>query len=630
MVKAVMALLVSTALAVAWWQTSQAQQRVALARKALSHATDDLDGARVDAAHLALRANDVVGALARLKGANSAEANGLRLLAHASAGPSLVWSARTEAGCAAVVWRGDEVLCATLGGVEVRSVASPALGELLKVGPVGWQRALFVDTAGVVCGGDDRRLHLFAPGQVQPDTRVGPFRDAITSVVRGPKGLSIGLFDGAVVDERGTVLQQGAGPVHLFGQQGVLVHRWADETMVTWADRQPQRIAGRSGAATMHADALVLAVGRQVVVVNRDGSVNQMFASPARITSMASDGLLLIGSDDGVVRWLQHDGPLAGQLRLESSVTSLSARVDGQAVLLAVALADRRLEVWRLPLSLPDAQRAETVGAAFDSGGAAVQALEDGQLWSHGAALPVGLTTSARALAASSSSHGAASPRLALGDERGSLFLLRWNGEVEPLGTLGSGVTAIALSADGRFAAASRAGTVRVGRVASSSDFTDTVGPVARSLAFSNDGQLLAVGRDDKRVEVLSAKGVHSTMGPFDAEVSALLWSEQLLIAATADGQVHLSTGQRWAPSRRSIGALAVTPEGLLAVGAEDGVVTLVSLSGGNKVAVIPVERGSVMALASHDGTLGAVSADGHVWQFTLSLANGDQQASIK
>jgi WD40 repeat protein len=186
---------------------------------------------------------------------------------------------------------------------------------------------------------------------------------------------------------------------------------------------------------------------------------------------------------------------------------------------------------------------------------------------------------------------------------------------VESLDSIaGQRVLAIAVSGDGKRAAWSADdGTLVVFSFEFGKEISRSKLPVARALAFSLDGRVLALGRDDKRLALVKADNgtLELESDPFDAAVTALTWlSANTVALGRADGTISAwdrsikQVTTRWTglPAVR-VTALRVSNEGLLA-GTDDGQVVAWSLEGGAPQLQFVSDSGSVGDVAVVESSL--------------------------
>ncbi len=185
-----------------------------------------------------------------------------------------------------------------------------------------------------------------------------------------------------------------------------------------------------------------------------------------------------------------------------------------------------------------------------------------------------------------------------------------------------AGAFGLAASPDGtRIATGDGAGNVRI---FSTTTGKRELGPVRLhkgrvwGLAFSEDGSRVASGGADGDVEVIdAATGKRLTSPPqLRAGINAVLFAGSRVLAAGADGWVRIWNGQTLEAAlgpHSGVTAMAVSPDGILAVAELDGRVRLWNLADRRSVGqVLAAEGDTVWGLAwSQDGaSLATASAD--------------------
>ena len=211
---------------------------------------------------------------------------------------------------------------------------------------------------------------------------------------------------------------------------------------------------------------------------------------------------------------------------------------------------------------------------------------------------------------------------LSAGDD-GQVLGQHWNGSVDPLDSItGARVLALATSRIGDYAAwAADDGTRVVWSLAFNKEISRTQDTLVRSLAFSNDGKTLALGRDDKHVELIeSATGKSQrVLDPIDGAVTALAFSADgtSLAAGASDGHVtvwELSAAKvvhTWNQPAARVSTLDFHADGkLLAVGSDDGSAYLFSPSNGRLLGQVASDSGDVLLVAFTDDSLLVVGTD--------------------
>ena len=334
------------------------------------------------------------------------------------------------------------------------------------------------------------------------------------------------------------------------------------------------------------------------------------------------------GSADGTVRWWYADGTLEGMLSgFAPGVQALTATADGR---LLVATTQRRLEAWRLPPRTrpPDPIGVPSAHAWWPSGGL-VSGYRDGHLRrldpesGEVRELEARHTGPVRAVARVWGPESADGFRFLSAGDDGQVLAQRWNGSVEPLDSLpGARVIALTTSRAGNYAAwAADDGTRVVWSLEFDKEIFRAKDTLVRSLAFSLDGKTLAVGRDDKQVELLEAATGKSqrVLDPIDGAVTALAFSPDgaRLAAGSSDGRVTLwelaaaRIVRTWNQPAARVGSLDFHDDGkLLAAGSDDGSAYVFSPGEGTLLGQVPADSGDVLLVAFTENSPPVVGSD--------------------
>lgn len=191
-----------------------------------------------------------------------------------------------------------------------------------------------------------------------------------------------------------------------------------------------------------------------------------------------------------------------------------------------------------------------------------------------------------------------------------------------------SGAYAVAASPDGtRIATGDGEGNVRV---FSAITGERQLGPIRLhegivwGLAFSEDGSMLASGGEDGDVQVIDAVtgGALPSAERAGREIDAVLFADGRLLAGGVDGTVRIWSGAalegELGPHQGGVTAMALSPDGVLAVADRSGVLRLWNLDDRSQVG---------QALVADDNTIWGLSwsADGG----TLATASADEAAYL-
>jgi WD40 repeat protein len=387
--------------------------------------------------------------------------------------------------------------------------------------------------------------------------------------------------------------------------------------------------------AVLSSKDLVIGVERSVVRLHdgevariSDGHRDDVTALAVVPGSKDAPARLVSGSADGTVRWWHEDGTVEGMLSgFEPGVQALAATPDGTLI---VATTKRKLEAWRLPAR---ARRSDATGVpsahAWWPGGGLVTGYRDGKLrrlepdTGEQLELEARHTAPVRGIARVFGKDRPEDLRFLSGGDDGRVLAQRWNGDVETLEALGGArvvAVAAARTAD-RAAWAADDGTRVIWSLEFGKEIARTKDTLVRSLAFSHDGRTLAVGRDDKHVELLDAATGKSlrVFDPIDGAVTALAFSPDgaRLAAGSSDGRVTLwdlraaQVLRTWSQPGARVSTLDFHRDGkLLAAGSDDGSAWLFSPEEGTLLGQIPGDSGDVLLVAFTEDSLLVVGSD--------------------
>lgn len=608
------------------------------ARLAVGDARRASSEAQAQAALAALRSGDTL--LAKRTAENVPEhplARGVAWLADERGVPEQLWSVKIPAGCASLAVAGDTIACATMNTISLFGPDGSPLGEL-PVGPRGWQHAVIaLDDRTLVSGGDDRLVHFWNLATKQ-ERKVGGLSAPVRSLASAGFDVFVGLGDGTVVRIQGEavtpVTKHPRAAFALAALPGQVIS--VSEGLLRVDGPQPLELDRHVGAvATLSATELVVGVERSVLVVAdgvakriSDGHRDDVTALAVVPGEASAPTRLVSGSADGTVRWWYTNGLLEGQLSgFAPGVQALAATTDGRLV---VATRDRRLEAWRLP---PRTRPPDAVGVpsahAWWPGGGLVTGYRDGRLRRIEPAMDAPLDLEARhtgPVRGIARVFGKDRPDdvrfLSVGDD-GRVIAQRWNGAVETLDSIsGARTVAVAAARTGdRAAWAADDGTRVIWSLEFEKEILRTKDTLVRSLAFSSDGRTLAVGRDDKHVELLDAATGKSlrVFDPIDGAVTAVAFSPDgnQLAAGSTDGRVTLwdigttQVLQKWNQPGARVSTLDFHRDGkLLAAGSDDGNAWLFSPEDGALLGQIPGDSGDVLLVAFTENSLLVVGSD--------------------
>ena len=607
-------------------------------------AVDDAQRASAEAQALAalgaLRERDTLRAKKTAEGvADNPLARGVLWLAEERGVPESLWSAKIPAGCSSLAAAGTTVACASLNGVLLFAADGSPLGEL-SIGPRGWQHAVIaLGDDELVSGGDDRQLHYWNVGTKKETRHVDGFNAAIRALGFDGVDVLVGLADGDVVrvgsDGALTPVTHHVRPVTaVAGTPGQIAS--VSEGLLRVTGDLPMELDRHVGAiAALTAKDLVLGVERSVLVVHYGEASRISSGHRDDVTALsvvpgddATPARLVSGSADGTVRWWYADGTLEGMLSgFAPGVQALTATPDGR---LLVATNARKLEAWRLPRRTrpPDPIGVPSAHAWWPHGGL-VSGYRDGHVRridpesGEVRELEARHTGPVRAVARVFGPETADGLRFLSAGDDGQVLGQHWNGSVDPLDSItGARVLALATSRIGDYAAwAADDGTRVVWSLAFNKEISRTQDTLVRSLAFSNDGKTLALGRDDKHVELIeSATGKSQrVLDPIDGAVTALAFSADgtSLAAGASDGHVtvwELSAAKvvhTWNQPAARVSTLDFHADGkLLAVGSDDGSAYLFSPSNGRLLGQVASDSGDVLLVAFTDDSLLVVGTD--------------------
>ncbi|MDP3157006.1 MAG: serine/threonine-protein kinase [Archangium sp.] len=626
----------------AWALTSSL--RVDDARRDARIAVDDAQRASVEAqataALAAFRDRDTLLAKKTAEPvASHPLARGVLWLAEERGVPESLWNVKIPAGCSSLAAAGTTVACATLNGLLLFGADGAALGEL-SIGPRGWQHAvLALNENELVSGGDDRLLHYWDVTAKKELRHVEGFSAPIRSLGFDGTDVLVGLGDGEVmrVTPDGTISSVTKHPrlvSAVAGTPGQVAS--VSEGLLRVSGSVPMELDRHVGAvAALSSTDLVLGVERSVLVVH-DGQASRVSSGHRDdVTAVAvvpaddvNPSRLVSGSADGTVRWWFSDGTLEGMLSgFAPGVQSLTATPDGR---LLVATKQRRLEAWRLPAR---ARPADAIGVpsahAWWPNGGLVSGYRDGHVrrldpeTGEVRELEARHNGPVRGVARVFGPESADSVRfISVGDD-GQVLAQHWNGSVEPLDTLvGARVIAVATSRVGDLAAwAADDGTRVLWSLAFNKEIFREKDTLVRSLMFSNDGKTLAVGREDKHVQLLDAATGKETrlLDPIDSAVTALAFSPDgaFLVGGSAEGRVTLwdlgapRVLRTWNQPAARVSTLDFHSDGkLVAAGSDDGSAWLFSAPDGALLGQVPGDSGDVLLVAFTEDSLLVVGSD--------------------
>ncbi|MFO0599558.1 MAG: serine/threonine-protein kinase [Myxococcaceae bacterium] len=569
---------------------------------------------------------------------------GVGVVAEERGVPEKLWSVRTEAGCASVAAVGTTVACATFGGIGLWGADGASLGTL-STGPTGWQHAVVASGENtVLSGGDDRVLRTWDVAAKKELRQVPGFSAPIRSLARDGDEVVVGLGDGAVMHVKpdGTVEEvvKHPRPVTRLALQGGQVASVSDgllrvTPLVKGVGGNELELDRHVGAvAGISATELVVGVERSVLVLKNgvadrlsDGHRDDVSALTVVPGDDTAPARLVSGSNDGTVRWWFAEGQAEGTLsEFAPGVQALAATGDGRLV---VATTQKRLEAWKLPARTrpPDAVGVPTAHAWWPGQGL-VSGYRDGRIRRidpesgevHD--LEPRHVGPVRALARAWLGDSPDVVRFLSGGDDGRVLAQRWNGSVDTVDTLTNAhLTAIAASRTGGLAAwAADDGTRVVWNLQLDKEVRRERDTVLRALAFSDDGRTLAIGRDDKHVELLDAQtgAVQKQLDPIDAALSSLAFSHDgaWLAAGSQDGHVTLwdvKSGRvlkTFSQPGGRVGTLDFHASNkLLAAGSDDGQAWIFD-PGGDVLAQLPVDAGDVLLVAFTDESLVVVGTD--------------------
>ncbi|MFT3714174.1 MAG: serine/threonine-protein kinase [Archangium sp.] len=610
------------------------------ARLAVSDAQRASAEGLAESALAALRERDALRAsqLAS-KEATNPLSRGVLMLAEERGIPTKEWGVKIEAGCSSVAAFGTNVACATFGGIALYGADGAPLGNL-STGPRGWQHAvLSLGDDVLVSGGDDRLLHYWAASTKTETRHVDGFSAPIRSLAFDGVDVIAGLGDGAVIRVKsdGTVEEVTKHPravTRVAALPGVVSS--VSDGLLRVTGMTPMELDRHVGAvAAVNAKELVIGVERSVLVVNdgvanrvSDGHRDDVTALTVVPGDDAAPARLVSGSADGSVRWWYEQGTPEGVLSaFAPGVAALAATTDGRLI---VATTRRALEVWKLPArSRPPDPVGLPTAHAWWSGAGVVTGYRDGHVrrvdpeTGEVHELEARHLAPVKAVVRTWNVQGPDELRFLSGGEDGRVLAQRWNGGVEVLDTLtDTRVTALATSRAGDLAAwTGDDGTRVVWNLKLGKEISREKDTLTRALAFSDDGRTLAIGREDKHVELFDAATgkLNKRFDPIDGAVTALAFSHDgaLLAAGSSDGRVTL-----WDLKLGSIAYSFTQPQGrvssldfhakggLLVAGSDDGKAWIFSPTGGELLAEIPADAGDVLLTAFTDDSLVVIGTD--------------------
>ncbi|MBL8909243.1 MAG: protein kinase [Archangium sp.] len=632
-----------------------ASGRVENARRDARLAISDAQRASADSiatsAVAALRERDTLRA-AELgaKEPNHPLARGVNMLAEERGVPEKKWSVKVEAGCASVAairsadgsaaGMGTNVACATFGGVALYAADGALIGKL-PTGPTGWQHAVVtINDTTLASGGDDRLVHFWDMATRVEARHVDGFSAPIRALAYDGVDVIAGLGDGNVIRIKpdGSIEEVTKHPrpvTRVAALPGVVSS--VSEGLLRVTGSSPMELDRHVGAvAAINAKDLVVGVERSVLVVtdgvaNRisDGHRDDVTALTVVPADEKTPSRLVSGSADGTVRWWYAEGTPEGVLSVFSpGVQALAATTDGRLI---VATTKRMLEVWTLPprSKPPDPIGLPTTHAWWPQAGL-VSGYRDGHVrrvdpeTGEVHEMESRHLAPVRVVARTWNPTAPENLRFLSGGEDGAVLAQRWNGSVEPLDSIaGAKITALTTSRTGDLAAwAADDGTRVVWNLALGKEVSREKDTLVRSLAFSHDGRILAVGRDDKHVELFDAQTgkMNTRIDPIDGAVTGLAFSPDgaLLAAGSSDGRVTLwnakgtpSVAFTFNQPQGRVSTLDFHKQGtLLAAGSDDGKAYIFSPQEGVLLAEIPVDAGDVLLTAFTDDALVVVGSN--------------------
>lgn len=351
----------------------------------------------------------------------------------------------------------------------------------------------------------------------------------------------------------------------------------------------------------------------------------------ALTVAFSPDGeLLLVGNGVGeITGWSVADGRIAISTFHAHQSDVWEIEFDRSGSRFATASSDGRVRVWDLAtgerLVEPFAGSADDVrGVLMDDDGDVLAGDEDGRLL----VAPIDGTTrpvaSAPRHAQVVDAAWGADTLATLGSDQ---QMQVWSRGGEPTALVISdqtaGAFALAASPDGtRIATGDGEGNVRIFSAATGDR---ELGPIRLhegtvwGLAFSEDGSRVASGGADGDVEVIDAATGDLLASPprGGTGIDAVLFVDGRLLAAGADGIVRIWNGEtldgQLGPHPGGVTAMAISPDGVLAVADRGGVVRLWDVEDGQPVdQPMTADDNTVWGLAwSMDGTtLATATAD--------------------
>lgn len=594
----------------ALFERSSAMDAHRTADVAVANAERARNDARAEAGLAALRTRDFREALRWTEGLEGNPLGaGVRLLAREGGSPARAWGAATEAGCASLTTVDNLVVCPTLNEVLLLSKDGNAVGKL-STGPRGWQQAaVALPNHRLAAGGDDRILRIFDLTTRQLEAEWPAQLSGITALAADGETLFLGLNNGDVVNKAGDVLHHHARPVLTMAAAPQALASSAGDGMHVSRPEGEASLDRRAGAIAWAQGALLVGVERTVARLAADGTSQSLGDHRDDVTALVvlADGRFVSGGADRTVRWWSSSGQLEAMITLDAPVRALTAVSDTVMVaweqkLEAFTLAAPAAPVWdERPSTLTVSASRRQLYGGFIDGRVRRADLPSGPVET----LELRHTAPVRAIVEVPGEEVPDHLRVLSAGDDGQVRAQRWNGEVESLDALpGARVLALAVSTDGARAAwAADDGSLVLYSLEFTKEIARTKAPIARALAFSDDGRTLAVGRDDRRVALHSAEtgALELESNPFDAAVTALVWvGPQTLAVGRANGQLtgwdraQTPAQPQWPGAPRARITALATDSGRLVAGTDVGEVLVWSVAGGAPSLRLVTDSGTV------------------------------------